>query len=63
MHPTTPNRARTAAARRAHMFKAADRAVDDPAKLAKAARIVKRAIQRGALDPSDVLADRNGAAA
>jgi hypothetical protein len=43
------------AARRAHLHNAAVRALDDPAKLERAARIVRVAIERGRLTPAQVL--------
>jgi hypothetical protein len=49
---------RTAAARAEMLRRAADRAVDDPQKLAKAARIVRQALARRALEPADVLPDK-----
>lgn len=60
--PAADRRRRTAAARRAHMQNAADRAVDDPQKLARAARIVRRALERQALS-LDELVPRHGEAA
>jgi hypothetical protein len=43
-----------AAAREARMLYCAQRAVDDPAMLARAARIVRAAIERGALSIADL---------
>jgi hypothetical protein len=42
-------------AREAMMRKSAERAVDDPRQLARAARIVKAALARKALEPADLL--------
>lgn len=55
-----PNRApsgaaRTAAARAAHLNQAAQRAIDDPVKLARAARIVRAAIERRRLRLADIV--------
>jgi hypothetical protein len=47
-------RARTDAATAGHMRRAALRAVDDPATLAKAARIVRAALARRVLTPRDL---------
>lgn len=41
----------------AHMRKSAERAVDDPAKLAQAARIIRAALARQALTPADLEGD------
>ncbi|MEV6890345.1 hypothetical protein [Kribbella sp. NPDC051137] len=46
--------ARTSNARRSLMTKAAVRAVDDPAQLAKAARIVRAALARRVLTEADL---------
>ena len=43
--------------RRVAQHNAAVRAIDDPAKLRKAARIVRVAIERGRLDVADVVPD------
>jgi hypothetical protein len=48
---------RTNAATASNMRTAAIRAVDDPATLAKAARIVRAALERGALSPEDLRGD------
>ena len=48
---------RTAAATATNMRTAALRAVDDPASLAKAARIVRAALERGRLGPEDLAGD------
>jgi hypothetical protein len=48
---------RTAAATATNMRTAALRAVDDPASLAKAARIVRAALERGRLGPDDLRGD------
>lgn len=48
------NAARTAPARRAQLRNAALRATDDPAQLARAARIVRAALERGKLTPDDL---------
>jgi hypothetical protein len=53
--PTSPGRSRTAAARAEHVRRAAERAVDDPRQLARAARIVRAALARKALEPTDLL--------
>jgi hypothetical protein len=44
-------------AREIMMRKSAERAVDDPRQLARAARIVRTALARKALEPADVLPD------
>lgn len=44
----------TRPARQAKLRNAAHRAVDDPATLARAARIVRAALERGALTPTDL---------
>lgn len=49
--------ARTAKARTTQMTNAAVRAVDDPAQLAKAARIVRAALARRVLTESDLRGD------
>jgi hypothetical protein len=49
--------AQTAAATAANMRTAAIRAVEDPASLAKAARIVRAALARQALTPADLTGD------
>ena len=51
---STTSERRTDAATSAHMARAALRAVDDPVVLAKAARIVRAALQRRALVPRDL---------
>lgn len=48
---------RTAAARIEHMRRSAHRAVDDPATLARAARIVRAALARRALTTDDLQGD------
>jgi hypothetical protein len=48
------SRAQTENARAASMQYAAERAIDDPAKLAKAARIVRLALARGRLTPDEL---------
>jgi hypothetical protein len=48
---------RTSAATTAHLTNAALRAVDDPATLARAARIVRAALARHALTPDDLTGD------
>jgi hypothetical protein len=45
---------RTAKAREVHVTRSAHRAVDDPAKLAKAARIVRAALSRNQLTLADL---------
>jgi hypothetical protein len=45
---------RTAAATRAVQQYSAERAIDDPVKLARAARIVRAALERGRLTPDDL---------
>lgn len=45
---------RTAPARAAHELRAAERAVDDPVKLARAARIVRAALARRVLTVEDL---------
>lgn len=51
----------TEPARRAAMANAANRAVDDPKALARAARIVRAALARGVLSPADIIGtERNG---
>jgi hypothetical protein len=47
-------KSRTRAATDAHMQNAALRAVDDPAELAKAARVVRAALARRVLTPADL---------
>jgi hypothetical protein len=47
----------TTPARQAQLRNAADRAVDDPAQLAKAARIVRAALARRVLAPQDLRGD------
>ena len=47
----------TAAATEAHLRKSAHRAVDDPLQLARAARIVRAALERGRLGPDDLRGD------
>jgi hypothetical protein len=47
----------TAPATAAHATRAAERAVDDPAALARAARIVRIALQRGKLTLSGLAGD------
>lgn len=49
----------TAAATEALQNYAAERAIDDPAKLAKAARIVRAALARNRLTIDDLTADRD----
>jgi hypothetical protein len=44
----------TLAASREHQRRAAVRALDDPAQLARAARIVRAALERGQLVPADL---------
>ncbi len=46
-----------APAQEAWRLKSAERAVDDPAKLARAARIIRAALARGVLTPADLTAD------
>jgi hypothetical protein len=48
---------RPTAASAGHMRNAANRAVDDPAQLARAARIVRAALQRRVLTPRDLQGD------
>ena len=55
--PLTPGQARVAAAQAAQQRNAANRAVDDPVALARAARIVRVALERGKLTPADILPD------
>lgn len=52
--PKGPQRTNTAAATAAVQQHAAERAIDDPAKLAKAARIVRLALERKRLSASDL---------
>jgi hypothetical protein len=52
-----PTRAHPTAATAGHMRNAANRAVDDPAQLAKAARIVRAALARRVLTPRDLQGD------
>jgi hypothetical protein len=47
-------RAQTAKARQVRLSQTANRAVDDPAKLARAARIVRAALARNALTLADL---------
>ena len=54
---------RAAIAREAMMAKSADRAVDDPRQLARAARIVRAALARKALEPADLLEEADPHAA
>ena len=49
-----PQRTNTAAATAAVQLQAAERAIDDPAKLARAARIVRLAIERRRLTLEDL---------
>jgi hypothetical protein len=49
--------ASTEAATNEHMRRSARRAVEDPAQLAKAARIVRAALERGRLTPDDLQGD------
>jgi hypothetical protein len=49
--------AQTAAATAAHLTKAANRAVDDPVQLARAARIVRAALARQRLSHADLDGD------
>lgn len=46
-----------------HQRRAAIRAIDDPATLARAARIVRAAIERGRLTAADLAAERDDASA
>jgi hypothetical protein len=48
---------RTAPARAEHERRAAERAVDNPRQLARAARIVRAALARGVIAPDDVLSE------
>ena len=57
MSTTDIRRARTAPARESFLRNAALRAVDDPAQLAKAARIVRAALARRVLTPKDLQGD------
>jgi hypothetical protein len=52
--PRGPQRTNTAAATEAVQQYAAERAIDDPAKLAKAARIVRLALERRKLSEADI---------
>ena len=54
---SAPSVPRTARATEAHIRNTAIRAVDDPAQLAKAARIVRAALQRGRLTSDDLTGD------
>ena len=54
---SSPTQRRTDAATAGHMRRSALRAVDDPAQLAKAARIVRAALARRALTPRDLAGD------
>jgi hypothetical protein len=49
--------AKTAKARKIHMERSAHRAVDDPAQLARAARIVRAALARRVLTEDDLRGD------
>lgn len=49
--------AQTVPARRAQLTNAAVRATDNPVQLAKAARIIRAALQRGKLTPDDLQGD------
>jgi hypothetical protein len=62
VHPTPTGYRDTSKARAIHLERAAERAIDDPAQLARAARIVRVAIERGRLTPED-LVERGGDAA
>jgi hypothetical protein len=53
--PLEVRKARTAAANEASRRAAALRALDDPVKLARAARIVRAALERGRLEVADVV--------
>jgi hypothetical protein len=57
----TPSQLDTTPATEAHMRNAAIRAVDDPAKLAQAARIVTAALERGRLRLADLTPPASGA--
>jgi hypothetical protein len=58
-----PSTDRAAAARDAHQRKAAERAVDDARQLARAARIVRAALERRQLELEDVIPQGSGDAA
>lgn len=58
-----PEPSRTAAATAAVQQHAAERAIDDPAKLAKAARIVRLALERRILTEDDIRPSYGGDAA
>lgn len=59
---TAPDRQRTAAAAERNKQLAAERALDDPAKLERAARLIRLALERGRLAPADILPDADRAA-
>jgi hypothetical protein len=52
-----PKQPRTAAATKEHLRRSARRAVDDPAQLARAARIVRAALERQRLSLADLVPD------
>jgi hypothetical protein len=58
---TTANQARTAPARKQYLRNAALRATEDPVRLARAARIVRAAIERGRLSAADLDPDQDHA--
>jgi hypothetical protein len=53
--PTSEPTDRAATARAVRSQRSAERAVDDPRQLARAARIVRAALARKALEPADLL--------
>ena len=55
MHVQSTAADRAAKARETHMLRAAERAIDDPSRLARAARIVRVALARRRLALTDVL--------
>ena len=55
-----PEPSRTAAATAAVQLHAAERAIDDPAKLAKAARIVRLALERRVITEAELRGEAGG---
>jgi hypothetical protein len=58
--PTSPPTDRAAVARAVRSQRSAERAVDDPRQLARAARIVRAALARGVVTPADVIEGGDG---
>ncbi len=56
--PLTSGQRQTAAARETHKKRGVERALDDPVKLERAARIVRVALERGRLTLADLDAER-----